>query len=123
MEPYSDDLLDHASKPHNRALLEPADGHGAMRNPVCGDLLEVTVRIEDGMIQAMGWDGKGCVPSIGVASMLSEMVVGRPVDEVMALTEAQLIEAVGGLPTTKLHSAALGVGALRAALREYQNAL
>ena len=120
MDAYSDELLEHFEHPHNRGLIEAPAGAGAMRNPVCGDFLQVTVEVEDGMVRRMGWEGKGCLPSLGAASILSEIVRGRPVGEAMGFDEDQLIAAVGGLPTTKLHSAALAIGALRAALRQYQ---
>jgi nitrogen fixation NifU-like protein len=119
VDAYSDDLIDHADHPHNRALLTDPSGVGAMRNPVCGDVLQLTVRIEDGMVAAIGWDGKGCLPSIGAASMLSELIKGRSFEDAMAYTEADLIADVGGLPTTKLHSASLAIGALRMALHDY----
>ena len=121
MDAYSDELTDHFEHPHNRGLIEGAAGAGAMRNPVCGDFLQVTVAIEDDMVTRMGWEAKGCLPSIGAASILSEIVRGQPVSEAMAFDEQQLIAAVGGLPTTKLHSAALAIGALHAALRQYQS--
>ena len=107
MDAYSDELLEAFEHPQNRHLIELPAGAGAMRNPVCGDFLQVTVSIEDDMVTRMGWEAKGCLPSIGAASILSEIVRGQPVAQALALDEAALIAAVGGLPTTKLHSAAL----------------
>jgi nitrogen fixation NifU-like protein len=121
-ESYSDIILDHAENPRNRGLLDDANARGMNMNPVCGDVLVLTLRIEDGRIAAARFVTEGCTASIATSSILTEMVTGLSLDQARELTHADIAEAAGGLPASKLHSAALVIAGLRQALDNYERA-
>ncbi|HWC29784.1 MAG TPA: iron-sulfur cluster assembly scaffold protein [Dehalococcoidia bacterium] len=119
-ESYSDIVLDHAQNPRNQGSLEDANARAYQMNPVCGDVLALTVRIDDGRISAARFQTEGCTASVATSSILTEMITGLTLDEAEALTHEDISEAVGGLPASKLHSAALVIGALKQALAGYK---
>ena len=121
MESYSEIVLDHAENPRNQGALEDANARGYQMNPVCGDTLVLALRIKDNHIDEARFQIEGCVASIATSSILTEMVTGLPLDEAAALTHEDVSEAVGGLPASKLHSAALAIDALRRALASYES--
>lgn len=119
-ESYSEIVLDHAKNPRNRGMLEDANARGYQMNPVCGDTLALMLRIEDGKIAAARFQTEGCTASLATSSLITEMVTGLTVDEALALTHDDVSEEIGGLPASKLHSAALVIDALRRAIASYQ---
>jgi nitrogen fixation NifU-like protein len=116
---YTDIVIDHFANPRNVGILEDADGYGKVGSPVCGDLMEVYLRIQDGKVKDVRFRTFGCGAAIASASMASEMVKGQPLEEVARLTDAQVAEALGGLPETKLHCSNLAASALQTALQDY----
>jgi SUF system NifU family Fe-S assembly protein len=122
MSEYSEIVLDHAEHPRNRGQLPDANARGYQMNPVCGDTLALTLRIEDGRIAKAGFQTEGCLASIATSSMITEMVQGLSLEEALALTHEDVVAAAGGLPISKLHSAALVIEALRRAIASYQAA-
>ena len=121
MESYSEIVLDHASHPRNQGNLESANARGYQMNPVCGDTLALMLRIEDGHIAEARFMAEGCTASLATSSILTELVAGLSLEEALALTHEDISEAVGGLPASKLHSAALAIDALRRAIAGYQS--
>ncbi|HLF78500.1 MAG TPA: iron-sulfur cluster assembly scaffold protein [Dehalococcoidia bacterium] len=119
-ESYSDIVLDHAQNPRNRGILEDANARGYQMNPVCGDTLVLMLRIEDDHITEARFQTEGCTASVATSSLITEMVTGLTLDEAMALTHEDVSEEVGGLPASKLHSAALVIGGLRRAIDGYK---
>jgi SUF system NifU family Fe-S assembly protein len=119
-ESYSDIVLDHAQNPRNQGTLEDANARAYQMNPVCGDVLALTLRIDDGRITSARFQTEGCTASVATSSILTEMITGLTLDEAEELTHDDISDAVGGLPASKLHSAALVVGALRQALAGYK---
>ena len=122
MESYSEIVLDHTTNPRNQGTLEDANARGYQMNPVCGDTLALTLRVEAGSIVAARFQTEGCTASIATSSVLTELVTGLTLDEAADLTHADVSEAVGGLPASKLHSAALVIDALRRAIAAYRQA-
>jgi len=120
MESYSDIVMDHAKNPRNVGILEPADARGVQMNPVCGDTLMLTLKIDDGRITDSRIQTKGCAASVATSSILTELIDGMTLDEAMELSHEEVSEAVGGLPPSKLHSAALVIDALRRAITSYR---
>jgi NifU-like protein involved in Fe-S cluster formation len=88
-------------------------------NPVCGDTLALSLRIDDGRISRAAFQTEGCTASIATSSILTEMVEGLTLEEALDLTYDDVSAAVGGLPASKLHSAALAIDALRRAIASY----
>ena len=119
-ESYSDIVLDHAQNPRNQGILEDANAKAYQMNPVCGDVLALTLRIEDGRIDAARFQTEGCTASVATSSILTEMIAGLTLEEADELTHEDISDAVGGLPASKLHSAALVIGALKQALAGYK---
>ncbi len=117
---YSDIVLDHARNPRNAGPLPDANARGYQMNPVCGDTLALMLRIEGDRIAEARFQTEGCTASIATSSVLTEMITGMTLPEALALTHEDVSEAVGGLPASKLHSAALVIDGLRRAIASYQ---
>jgi nitrogen fixation NifU-like protein len=121
-ESYSDVVLDHANNPRNQGTLEDANATGYNMNPVCGDVLSLQLRIDDGHIMKARFQTEGCTASLATSSIITEMVTGLSLDEALELTHEDVAYAVGGLPASKLHSASLVIAALRQAIDRHQKA-
>jgi len=117
---YSPQLLDHFQNPRNAGDVADADATAEIENPACGDVLRLTLAIDAGRITKIGFKAKGCVASIGCASALTEMVLGKTVAEARDLGQSResLITAVGGLPPASTHAAQLALDALSVALKQ-----
>ena len=118
-EGYSDIVMDHFERPRNSGPLDNANAIGYMTNPVCGDTLLLMLRIEGGRIEEARWQSDGCAASIAASSLLSELARGMSLDEAGTLTREALVEALGGLPPSKLHASVLAADALHRALDDY----
>ena len=114
---YSATLLDHFEHPRNAGDLPDANIRVRVENPVCADVLELSLIVSDGKIDDIRFKAKGCVPSVACASLLSELVRGRLIAEVI-VTEADIVNGLGGLPQASTHAAQLAMDALKVARRE-----
>ncbi|MCH8008774.1 MAG: iron-sulfur cluster assembly scaffold protein [Chloroflexi bacterium] len=119
-EGYSEITLDHFEHPRNSGVLENANAVGYMTNPVCGDTLVLMLLIEDDRIVEARWQSDGCAASIAASSMLSDLVAGQSLADASAITREAVVEALGGLPASKLHASVLAADALHHALAEYE---
>ncbi len=117
---YSELAIDHFEHPRNKGVIEQPDGVGVDMNPVCGDLLTITLRVVDGRIVDAKQEVKGCNGAEAASSVLTELVIGRTVDEAETFTHQQILDALGGLPASKFHSASLAALALRKAVAYYR---
>ncbi len=116
---YSDLVIEHFMNPRNVGVIEDADGVGKLGSPVCGDLMEMTIRVMDNRIADIKFRTFGCAAAIASSSMLTEKVKGKTLEEAMALTDEEVAEALGGLPAKKMHCSDLAVSALRLAIQDY----
>ena len=116
---YSDVVIDHFYNPRNVGVIEKPDGYAKVGSPVCGDLMEVYVRVNDGRIADVKFRTFGCAAAIASASMASQKVKGQSLEVARELTDAQVAVALGGLPEAKLHCSNLAATALHAALQNY----
>jgi nitrogen fixation NifU-like protein len=116
---YSDLVIEHFTNPRNVGVIENADGVGRVGNPVCGDMMEIFIKVEDGRIADVKFRTFGCGAAIATSSMATEMVKGKPIEDVLRLTRKNVADALGGLPAHKMHCSNLAVDALRAALHDY----
>lgn len=121
-ESYSEIVLEHAKNPRNQGNLGDANARGYNMNPVCGDVLSLMLRIEEGRVAEARFMTEGCTASVATSSLITEMVTGLTLDEARELTHEDVADAAGGLPTSKLHSASLVIAALRQALDRYETA-
>ena len=113
---YSPQLLDHFQNPRNPGDLAAADATAELENPVCGDVVRLSLKMRSGRIAEIRFKAKGCVPAMGCASALTEMVLGKTLQEAHQLTSEELTHAVGGLPPASTHAAQLALDTLASAL-------
>lgn len=113
---FSAQLLDHFQNPRNAGDIPDADAVAEIENPVCGDVLRLTLKIKAGRIVDLRFKAKGCVPSIACASALTEIAQGKTLNEARSLDRDLLIAAVGGLPQASVHAVQLVLDALSAAI-------
>lgn len=115
---YSAQLLDHFQNPRNAGDLPDADATVEMENPVCGDVIRLSLKLDMGRIAEIKFKAKGCVPAMACGSALTEMVLGKTAEGARMLTRDDLVRAVGGLPPASNHAAQLALDALSAALAQ-----
>ncbi len=113
---YSAQLLDHFQNPRNAGEIAEADGTAEIENPACGDVLRLTLKIDAARITQAQFKAKGCVAAIACGSALTELVLGKTLDEAKTLRREDVSAAVGGLPQASTHAAQLAVEALSVAL-------
>lgn len=116
---YSEKVMDHFMNPRNVGTIEDADGVGRTGNPVCGDLMEMSIRIEGDVISDIKFRTFGCGAAIATSSMATELIKGKNIDEALAITNRAIAEALDGLPPVKMHCSVLAADALQAALADY----
>jgi nitrogen fixation NifU-like protein len=116
---YSKKVMDHFSNPRNVGVIENADGQGEVGNPACGDIMSFYIKVKEGKLEDVKFQTFGCGAAIAVSSMISEMAIGRSLEEAMKITNSDVADALDGLPKNKLHCSNLGADALHAAIRNY----
>ncbi len=116
---YSDKVMDHFLHPRNVGEIPDADGIGNVGNPICGDVMKMFIKVENGTIVDAKFKTFGCGAAIATSSIVTEMVKGRTVEEALKISNQAVVEALGGLPPVKLHCSVLAEQALRAALADY----
>jgi nitrogen fixation NifU-like protein len=120
MAMYSDTVMDHFSNPRNVGEIEDADGVGEVGNPVCGDMMTFYIKVDDqDHLSDVKFKTFGCGAAIAVSSMVSEMAMGKTVEEAMKISKADVAEELGGLPQNKMHCSNLGADALHLAIEDY----
>ena len=115
---YSAQLLDHFQNPRNAGDLPDADATVEIENPVCGDVIRLSLKFDAGRIAAIKFKAKGCVPAMACGSALTEIALGKTAEEARRLTNEDLVLTVGGLPQASGHAAQLALDALSAALAQ-----
>ena len=116
---YNDMVMDHFSNPRNVGTIEDASGVGTVGNAQCGDIMKFYLKIEDDVISDAKFKTFGCGAAIATSSMATELVIGKTLDQVMMVTNKTVLEALGGLPGSKVHCSCLAEEALHAALNDY----
>jgi len=114
--PYSAKFKEHLAHPRNAGELTEANAVADETNPICGDRLRLSLLIKDGRIEAARYLAYGCPPTLVCGSVLTELISGKTTDEARALTRADLLDAIGGLPSRKHHAASLAIETLHSAL-------
>jgi|SRR5579863_833651 len=113
---YSAQLLDHFQNPRHAGDVADADASVEIENPVCGDVIRLSLKIDDGRIAEIRFKARGCVPAMACGSAITELAHGKTISEARDLKREDLVEAVGGLPNASSHAAQLALDALSAAL-------
>lgn len=117
---YSDKVMEHFSNPRNIGEIENPDGLGEVGNPVCGDVMKITIRVEDGRVADIGFKTLGCAAAIATSSITTEMAKGKTLEEAMEITREQVAEELGGLPPNKMHCSNLAAEGLHKAIENYR---
>ena len=107
--------------PRNMGEIEDADGVGTAGNPICGDTMKITLKIEEGRIIDVKFKTFGCGAAIATSSMVTELVKGKTIEEALQVTNKTVAEALDGLPPIKLHCSVLAEEGIRAAVEDYLN--
>lgn len=118
---YSEKVMEHFGNPRNIGEIENADGVGEVGNPVCGDMMSFYIKVEDDKISDIKFKTFGCVAAIAVSSMVTEMAVGKTLEEAKKITKQSVAKSLDGLPKEKMHCSNLGADALAKAIEDYEN--
>ena len=116
---YSDIVMDHFMHPRNVGEIENPDGVGQVGNAKCGDIMKMYLKIRDNVIQDVKFETFGCGSAIASSSMATEMIKGKTIDQALAVTNRQVVDALGGLPAHKLHCSVLAEEAIKSAVKDY----
>ncbi len=117
---YSDKVMDHFQNPRNVGVIKNADGVGKVGNPVCGDVMAFYIKVKDNRLVDIKFQTFGCGAAIAVSSMVSEMAMGKTIEEALQITNKSVAKELGGLPKNKLHCSNLGADALHEAIKNYK---
>jgi len=121
MEQYSEKVMDHFRNPRNVGEIENPDGVGHVGNPMCGDVMELQIKVKDNIIVDAKFRTFGCGAAIATSSMATELVIGKSIDEAQQITNKVVAEALDGLPPVKMHCSNLAEEALEAAIKDYRS--
>ena len=116
---YSEKVMEHFSNPRNIGEVEDPDGVGEVGNPVCGDVMRITIRVEGDRLVDVKFKTLGCAAAIAVSSITTEVAKGKTLEEALELTRDQIAEELGGLPPQKMHCSNLAVQGLHKAIKAY----
>ena len=116
---YTDTVMDHFRNPRNVGELPDANGVGEVGNAKCGDIMKMYLKIKDDRIEDVKFETFGCGSAIASSSIATEMIKGKTVDEALAVTNKQVVDALGGLPAYKLHCSVLAEESIKAAVKDY----
>lgn len=116
---YNDVVMDHFLNPKNVGELENPDGSGVYGSPVCGDMMQIQIKVEDEVITDARFKTFGCGSAIASSSMATSMIIGKSIEDALKITNAEIIDALGGLPPVKVHCSVLADKAIKNAIYDY----
>lgn len=116
---YNDKVMDHFTNPRNVGAIEDASGVGTVGNAQCGDIMKVYLKVEGDVIQDAKFKTFGCGAAVATSSIATEMIKGKTVEEALQVTNKAVLDALGGLPSAKVHCSCLAEEAVQAALWDY----
>lgn len=117
---YNEKVIDYFSNPRNVGEIEDADGVGEVGNPTCGDMMNIYIKVKDGILTDVKFKTFGCGAAIATSSMITEMAIGKTIEEALEITRNDVAEELGGLPQVKLHCSNLAADGLRDAIENYK---
>ena len=116
---YTETVMDHFTHPRNVGEIPDADGVGEVGNAKCGDIRKMYLKIKDDRIEDVKFETFGCGSAIASSSMATELIKGKTIEEALAVTNKQVVDALGGLPAYKLHCSVLAEESIKAAVKNY----
>lgn len=116
---YNEKVMDNFLNPKNVGEIENPDGTGVYGSPVCGDMMQIQIKVEDDIIKDAKFKTFGCGSAIASSSMATSMIIGKTIDEALELTNKQIVDELGGLPPVKIHCSVLADHAIKSAIYDY----
>jgi nitrogen fixation NifU-like protein len=116
---YSQKVMEHFKNPHNMGEIPDADGVGTVGNPVCGDMMTIYIKVKDNRLTDIKFKTYGCGSAIATSSMVTDIAMGKTLEEALKITRADVADQLGGLPPVKMHCSNLAADALHAAIEDY----
>ena len=116
---YNDIVMEHFLNPKNVGEMENPDGTGVYGSPVCGDMMQIQIKVENDVIKDAKFKTFGCVSAIASSSMATSMIIGKTIEEALEITNKQIIDELGGLPPVKVHCSVLADRAIKNAIYDY----
>jgi nitrogen fixation NifU-like protein len=117
---YSEKVMEHFMNPRNVGVIENPDGYGKVGNPVCGDLMEMYIKVKDDIITDIKFKTFGCGSAIATSSMVTELAKGKHIEEALKITRNDVASELDGLPPRKMHCSNLAADALHEAVKDYK---
>jgi len=118
---YSEKVIDHFKNPRNIGEIKDPDGKGTVGNPVCGDLMTLYIKVDDGKLTDIKFKTFGCAAAIATSSMITEIAKGKTLDEALKITRDDVAKNLDGLPPIKMHCSNLAADALKKAIEDYKS--
>ncbi len=118
---YNEKVLKAFTNPQNVGEIENPDGVGVVGNATCGDIMKITLKIENDVIIDAKFQTFGCTAAIATSSTATQMIIGKTVEEALKITNAQVVEELEGLPPQKLHCSVLAEDAIKKAIEDYKS--
>lgn len=116
---YSEKVMEHFANPRNVGEIEDASGVGKVGNAKCGDIMQMSLKVEDGIIKDAKFKTFGCGAAVATSSVATEMIIGKSIEEAASITNKAVIDALDGLPAAKIHCSCLAEESVHAALLDY----
>lgn len=113
--------MDHFTNPRNVGEIEDADGEGTVGNPTCGDMMTIYIKVKDNILEDIKFKTFGCGAAIATSSMITELAMGKTIEEALKITKNDVADALEGLPKSKMHCSNLAADALKAAIEDYKS--
>ena len=117
---YSEKVMDHFRNPRNVGEIPDADGVGSVGNPVCGDMMTISIKVKENKIADIKFKTFGCGAAVATSSMITELAKGKNLDDAMIITREDVADSLGGLPPVKMHCSNLAADALKEAIKDYR---
>ena len=117
---YREKVMDHFRNPRNVGEIPDADGVGSVGNPVCGDMMTISIKVKENKIADIKFKTFGCGAAVATSSMITELAKGKNLDDAMKITREDVADSLGGLPPVKMHCSNLAADALKEAIKDYR---
>ena len=118
---YNSKVMEAFANPQNVGVIENPSGEGTVGNASCGDIMKITLRIENDVIVDAKFQTFGCAAAIATSSTATQMIIGMTVDEALQVTNAKVVEELEGLPPQKMHCSVLAEEAIKKAIEDYKS--
>jgi nitrogen fixation NifU-like protein len=116
---YTEKVMDHFNNPRNVGVIDDADGVGEVGNPICGDVMKITIKVDDDVLSDIKFQTLGCGAAIATSSIVTELARGMKIQDAAKISKRQVADELGGLPPAKMHCSVLATDGLKVAIDDY----